>query len=98
MEGWDERCSSVAQNLQIYSKVIGLGFYMSTLNSYSGSLKEPSERETSKPARKIRFCIYLTNINLKNFNSEAVTCLRPTWEIKVGKRFHGKAAGRNLFF
>lgn len=66
--------------------------------SYSGSLKEPSEREMTKPARKIRFSVYLTNINLINFNSEAVTRLRPTWEMKVGKRFHGKAAGRNLFF
>lgn len=66
--------------------------------SYSRSLKEPSEYETTKPARKVRFSVYLTNVNLINFNSEAVTHLRPTWEMKVGKRFHGKAAGRNLFF
>lgn len=73
---------------------------MSTLKkkSYSCSLKELSECEMTKPARKIRFSVYLTNINLINFNSEAVTRLRPTWEIKVGKRFHGKAAGGNLFF
>lgn len=70
------------------------GFYTSTLKkkSYSGSLKEPSERGTTKPARKIRFSVYLTDINLINFNSEAVTRLRPTWEMKVGKRFHGKGS------
>lgn len=52
----------------------------------------------TKPARKIRFSVYLANINLLNFNSEAVTCLRPRWEMKVDKRFQGKAAGVNLFF
>lgn len=52
----------------------------------------------TKPARKIRFSVYLTNVNLINFNSEAVTCLRPRWEMKVDKRFQGKAAGINLFF
>lgn len=71
---------------------------MSTLKRCSHSLKEPSEREATKPARKIRFSVYLTNINLINFNSEAATHLRPTWEMKVGKRFQGKAAGRDLVF
>lgn len=79
---------------------IWTGFLLSTLKkkSHSCSLKEPAECEMTKPARKIRFSVYLTNINLLNFNSGAVTCLRPRWEMKVDKRFQGKAAGINLFF
>lgn len=77
---------------------IWTGFLLKRQKSHSCSLKEPAECEMTKPARKIRFSVYLTNINLVNFNSEAVICLRPRWEMKVDKRFQGKAAGTNLFF
>lgn len=79
------------QNLWMYSKVFWLGL-LSTLKR-----KKP-ECEMTKPARKIRFSVYLAYINLLNFNSEAVTCLRPRWEMKVDEWFQGKAAGINLFF
>lgn len=93
------RDAPASRRTQIYSKGTGLAFYLSTSKkkSCSRSLKEPSEREMTKPARKMRFSVYLTNTNLTNSNSEAATRLRPTWEMKVGKRFHGKAAGRKLF-